>query len=151
MTRETVVNAAMGAYQSLLLRYREIKAGTARYESPNPEDDEFAKLAIAGFSSIASTDRWSWEHFSVIRELRAGDLSDEQLAWHDSHARDYARFACICYGALLALREIGALKGDDDFEIAELVMPGFMMSHLDEIYASAEPPSEDPRRGPTRG
>jgi hypothetical protein len=137
MTRETVVNAAMGAYQRILRRYGDIKAAAARFESPNPEDDEFVKLAIAGFSSIASTDRWSWEHFCAIRELRAGELSDEELDGHESHARDYARFACICYGALFALREIGALKDDDDFEIAEAVMPAFMMSHLDEIYAEA--------------
>ena len=47
---------------------------------------------------------------------------------------------CACYGALFALRDIGSLKDDDDMEIAELAMPGFMMAHLNDIYGS-KPPS----------
>jgi len=136
MTRQTVLNAAVGAYERILRRYPEYKAAAALYESPNPEDDEFAKLAMAGYSTIASLERWSWEHFVAMRELRTGDLSDQALAWHEDGAREYARFACICYGALFALRDIGSLKDDDDMEIAELAMPGFMMAHLDDIYGN---------------
>jgi hypothetical protein len=133
MTRETVVNAAVGAYRAILARYHEYKAAASRYESPNPEDDEFAKLAIAGFSSIAPIERWSWEHLVAIRELRADALSDDALAWHEECASEYARFACICYGALFALRAIGFPKDDDDMEIAGLAMPAFMMGHLNDI------------------
>jgi hypothetical protein len=45
----------------------------------------------------------------------------------------------MCYGALFALRDIGSLENEDDFEIAEAVMPGFIMAHLEEIYRLAEP------------
>jgi hypothetical protein len=151
MTRQTVLNAAVEAYESILRRYPEYKAAAARYASPNPEDDEFAKLAIAGYSAIASLERWSWEHFVAIRELRAGSLSDQALSWHEDGAREYARFGCICYGALFALRDIGSLKDDDDMEIAEAAMAGFMMSHLDEIHGNGDPESEESRGGPTRG
>jgi hypothetical protein len=105
----------------------------------NPEDDEYSRLAIAGFSSVAATDRWSYKYFTGIRDLRATELSDDALAWHAPHAQQYARFACMCYGALFALRDIGALKDEDDFEIAEAVMPGFMMAHLEEIYRLGQP------------
>jgi hypothetical protein len=149
MTRETVVNAAMGAYKALLLRREEYVAAAARYVSPNPEDDEYAKLAIAGFSSVAPTDRWTLEHLTTIRELRASELSDEALAWHAPYAPEYARFACMCYGALFGLSAIGALKDDDDFEIGALAMPGFMMLHLEEIYGS-EPDRGQSCGGPTR-
>jgi hypothetical protein len=134
VTRETVVNAATGAFRTLLLRYGDYAVAAARLVSPNPEDDEYSRLAIAGFSSVAATDRWSHKYFTGIRDLRATELSDDALAWHAPHAQQYARFACMCYGALFALRDIGALKDEDDFEIAEAVMPGFMMAHLEEIY-----------------
>jgi hypothetical protein len=80
MTRETVLNAAVGAYGAILLRYAEYKPAASRYESPNPEDDDFAKLAIAGFSSIAPIGRWSWEHLVAIRKLRAGIY--QTRLWH---------------------------------------------------------------------
>jgi hypothetical protein len=138
MSREAVVNAATGAFQTCLLRYRDYASAPAGFSSPNPDDDEYSKLAIAGFSSVATTERWSWEHFAAIRELRMTELSDEALAWHGPHAQQYARFACMCYGALVGLRDIGALKDEDDFEIAEAVMPGFIMANLEEIYGFAE-------------
>ena len=150
MTREHVLRMAESTYGAILLRYSEYKVAVARYESPNPEDDEFAKLAIAGFSSVAPIERWSWEHFTAIRALREGDLSDEALAWHEEDAREYARFACICYGALFALREIGSLRDEDDMEIAELAMPTFMMRHLEEIYGSTSGSSGEVAGGPTR-
>jgi hypothetical protein len=139
MTRETVVNAATGAFRTLLLRYADYAAAAAQLVSPNAEDDEYSKLAIAGFSSVAATERWSYEYFTSIRNLRVTELSDDALAWHAPHAQQYARFACMCYGALFALRDIGSLKDEDDFEIAEAVMPGFMMAHLQEIYRLGEP------------
>jgi hypothetical protein len=139
MSRETVLNAAVGAYRAILLRWSEYKAAASRYESPNAEDDEFAKLAIAGFSSIAPIERWGWQHLVAIRELRADELSAEALAWHEEYATEYARFACACYGALFALRDIGSLQDEDDMTIAELAMPGFMMAHLNEIYRIVEP------------
>jgi hypothetical protein len=149
MNRQHAVNAADSAYRAVLERYEEFTAAAARYESPNPGDDEFAKLALAGFSSIAPADHWSWGHVTAIRELRAHVLSDEELAWHGEHAREYARFACISYGALFALREIGTLKDEDDMEIAESIMPGFMMAHLNEIYG-VKHGSEVPPGGRTR-
>ena len=39
-----------GAYEGILRRYTEYKAAAARYDSPNPEDEDFAKLAMAGYS-----------------------------------------------------------------------------------------------------
>jgi hypothetical protein len=53
------------------------------------------------------------------------------------------------YRALFALRDIGSLKDDDDVEIAEFAMPGFMMAHLDQIYGNGGESSES-RGGPTR-
>lgn len=94
--------------------------------SPNPEDDEFVRAAIVGFSRHAPTENWGSDHFEFLRQRRERDYSCESLSFlYGDRWRDSALLACMSLGCLLGLFQVGRIT-DEEFLVAELQLPGMM-------------------------
>lgn len=94
--------------------------------SPNPEDDEFVRAAIVGFSRHAPTEDWGCNHFAFLRQRRERDYSHESLSFlYGDRWREFALLACMSLGCLLGLFQVGRLT-EEEFLVAELQLPGLM-------------------------
>jgi len=88
--------------------------------SPNPQDDEFVKMAIVGFSYHDKTENWKRGHFKI-----ATDYRDECIRLGD--AAKTVKFNLLALGALLGLY---ASERIDDrlYHVGYALLPGFVMS-----------------------
>jgi hypothetical protein len=121
-------------FQMLLKGYPRYLQGAKAYVSPNPEDDLYVKMALAGFSLTRPTVEWGINHFDFIQEHRRGDYSDQQLADRGPRASTYALFACTALGYLLGLYQ-GDLLDDAEFSRAEALLAGFLAMNEEEILS----------------
>ena len=119
-------------FAALLQNFERHKKAIAGLESPNPEDDEYIKAAIVGFSFHQPTEAWSLKQCDFIKERRNGEYSDKQLQAYDEKARDYALFACLAHGYLLGLFQAGTLD-EIQFATAEAQLPGFLELHMNRL------------------
>ncbi len=93
--------------------------------SPNPEDDEFIKMAIVGFSCHDKTENWQQGHFKIAKQY-----ADECARLGDSAA--LRKFNLLALGALLGLYSAG--KADDRlYGIGYALLPGFVLSKGSEV------------------
>ena len=88
-------------------------------ESPNPQDDQFIKMAIIGFSHHDKTENWQQGHFSIARQY-----ADECARLGDP--ANLRKFNLLALGSLLGLYSAG--KVDDRlYGIGYALLPGFVM------------------------
>jgi hypothetical protein len=145
MSRDTVVNAVRTSCEHVLRNYGELARVAAALESPNPAEDAASRMAIVGFGSVVSLERWGWGQAKNLTDWRASELTPEALAHHEEQASAYEAFACACYGALLGLCDMGALSSEDDLLIAELALAAFIVEHAPEALAGLG--TEGPKAG----
>jgi hypothetical protein len=120
-------------YESLLAGFNRFRNAAVALDSPNPEDDDFVRMAIVGFSLNAPTAAWSRQHLDYVRSAHQADFSDNQLEFlHGVQAHSYALFAGLSLGYLLGLRESGRLS-DDELTVGEAQLPGFMAGAVGSI------------------
>jgi hypothetical protein len=131
---QAVGNAVRAACEGALQSYQRYRTAAVALESPNSEDDEYSKLAIAGFSSYSSVERWGVEEFTLFQAMRASEFTAEVREWHEADAEVYERFGCLCLGAILGLKDIGAIQTDEELEFAHASAMAFMTGHGNEIY-----------------
>lgn len=113
-------------YESLLRGFARSRDTARSLESPNPEDDEFVRMAIVGFSMNAKTESWSPEHYAFVSKQREDDFSVEALGvLHGEQAQNYALFAGLCLGFLLGLFQTEQVS-EEEFSVGEAQLPGFM-------------------------
>ncbi len=114
-------------FEFLLKNFARLTQKAQNLESPNPEDDQFIKAAMVGFSKYSRTEEWAQEHYRYIQSYRMGDYSDTSLAvLHGEKAGKAAVFACLCLGLLLGMYQAEEIS-DEEFKIAEAQLPGFML------------------------
>jgi hypothetical protein len=93
--------------------------------SPNPQDDQFIKMAIVGFSFHDKTENWRQGHFKIAREY-----ADESMRLGDPPK--LTKFNLLALGALLGLFSAGKLN-DRLYGIGYALLPGFVMSKGGEL------------------
>jgi hypothetical protein len=128
-----VTNAVQGACEGLLTNYRRYVTAALASDSPDPEDDEWVKLGIAAFSSFSTTERWAREDFECFAEMRAAEFVPEVVEAFGDEALAHERFGCLCIGAILGLRRLGAVKNDDELTVAHGTAMAFMSFRSREI------------------
>lgn len=121
-------------YRMLLQGFPRFLVAAKGYESPNPEDDLFVKMAIAGFSLEQPTEEWGCNHFRLVRSYREGDYSDAQLVDRGEGARAYALFACLALGYVLGAYQAEAID-DAEFSRGEALLAGFLAMNEPEILS----------------
>ena len=94
-------------------------------DSPNPQDDQFMKMAIVGFSYHDKTENWQQGHFKIAREY-----ADECLRLGDE--ANVAKFNLLALGALLGLYSSGKLD-DRLYRTGYALLPGFALSKGGEV------------------
>lgn len=118
-------------FKSILNHYDRYASVAIKMKTPNPEDDEFIRAAIVGFSQHAPTEEWTHSHYEYILNYRQGDFSDKSFEFlYGEKALKVALFACLCLGALLGMYQIAEIS-EDEYKIAEGQLPGFMLLHAD--------------------
>jgi hypothetical protein len=122
-----------------LSRYAQYVAAARAIESPNSSDDEWVKLAMAGFSSHVGLEQWTREDFDSFVEIRRSEFTDEVLGELGPEAVCYERFGCICIGAILAQMRLGAIRGPEELFVALAAVAGFMALHSPDISALEAP------------
>jgi hypothetical protein len=134
LAMQAVGNAVRAACEAALRTYQRYVAAAAALESPNSDDDEYSKLAIAAFSSYSSVERWGVEEFTLFQAMRASEFTADVREWHGVDAQIYERFGCLCLGAILGLKDMGAIQSDDELELAHASAMAFMTGHANDIY-----------------
>src|SRR5687768_2388176 len=85
------------------------------------------RLAAVGFALAAAPDRWRAEHLeylaSQLPPFKSGGITGGPAT---------ARFAALCMGYLLGLRESGRVS-EVEFAHAEAVLPGFIALYVNEV------------------
>ncbi len=94
-------------------------------DSPNPQDDEFIKMAIVGFSYHDKTENWKQGHFDIAREC-----ADECARLGDPAG--LRKFNLLALGSLLGLYSGGKID-DRLYRIGYALLPGFVMSKGSEV------------------
>ena len=89
-------------------------------DSPNPQDDQFIKMAIVGFSYHDKTENWQQGHFTIARRY-----VDECTRLGDPPK--LGKFNLLALGALLGLYSAGKID-DRLYGIGYALLPGFVMS-----------------------
>jgi hypothetical protein len=123
-------------FENLLAGFPEFIRQASRLESPNPEDDLYVKLAVVGFRQTARPEAWRRGHYEIIRDLRSGAYADDELTWYEESGEAVAQFACLFFGFLLGLDETGQLS-ERDREVAQALLPGFMLEDLERVARAA--------------
>jgi hypothetical protein len=129
-----VGDAVKAACADALQRYPKIAAAAGGLESPNPEDDDYVKLAIVGFSIHAPTEGWGVDEFDAFQELRASEFTDDVLEDEGADAKVYERFGCVCIGVVLGLKHNGTIQTEEQFALAHAISMAFMIEHAPKIY-----------------
>jgi hypothetical protein len=84
-------------------------------------------LAMVGFSLAGSSELWGAEH---VQYLAAQLPPFETSPVTGGHAD--ARFAALCMGYLLGIRECGRIS-EQEFWEAGAVLPGFIALHVNDV------------------
>jgi len=98
-------------------------------QSPNAGDDLATKIAIVGFSYNSPAEEWDLGHFEFLKTRRAREFTSGELMEYGENAENVEFFFALGIGFLLGLYH-QKKTGDDDFEVAELRLPGLIMLHL---------------------
>jgi hypothetical protein len=122
----------MAEFDRLLSEFAPSLATARELESLNPEDDEFVKLAVVGFSLHEEMELWRREHYEFIKARLEGDISPDNLDWYEEAAPSVAAFSCLALGALQGLYN---RRNINDAEVlhGEMILPGFTMLHNEQI------------------
>jgi len=94
-------------------------------DSPNPQDNDFIKMAIIGFSYHDKTENWRQDHFEIAHRY----LTDCEGLGDTEKTK---RFNLLALGALLGLYSSGRID-DRLYGIGYALLPGFVMSKGNEI------------------
>ncbi len=94
-------------------------------DSPNPEDDQFIKMAIVGFSYHEKTENWQPAHFKIARQY-----ADECARLGDP--AKLRKFNLLALGALLGLYSSGRVD-ERLYGIGYALLPGFVLSKGSEV------------------
>lgn len=121
------------------LDFEKLLKGLPRYRrmaqklvTPNPEDDEFVRAGIVGFSFHQPTESWGKSHFRFLRSRLDLDYGPTSMEWYGEAAPAHRVFVAMCLGYLLGLHQSGVIS-DDEFTLAEAQLPGFMILHTARI------------------
>jgi len=136
---QAVTNAVRGACETLLVSYPRYIRAASTYTSPNPEDDEWVRLGIAAFSSYASTELWERPELEYFCHMRSEEFTAGVLAGLGDEALPYERFGCLCIGAILGLRRMGAIQSEDELTVAHGIAMQFMTIRSQDIAQLEQP------------
>jgi hypothetical protein len=94
-------------------------------DSPDPEDDQFIKMAIVGFSYHDKTENWEHGHFKLARQY-----DDESARLGDSD--NLRKFNLLALGSILGLYSAGKID-ERLYRLGYALLPGFVMSKGGEV------------------
>ncbi len=106
-------------FQRLLDDRQRLREMAREIESPNSEDDDLVKLAIAGFCCHRPVEHWGFDEFEFVSQRRH-EVADFDAPW--------VEFVCLAAGYLLGLLQDGKLI-EAQGNLFEAQLPGFMWLH----------------------
>lgn len=107
-------------FERLWRSFRVCRQSADALKSPNPEDDDFIKIAIVGFSYHDKTENWREGHLKIVK-----GYGDECARLGDPPKTK--QFNLLALGALLGLYSAGRID-DRLYGIGCALLPGFVLS-----------------------
>lgn len=108
-----------------LPRIRELASSL---ESPNAEDDQLVKIAIAGYSYHQPVESWGRNEFDFVKKRR------DEVAGYDSK---WIEFVCAASGYLLSLYQSDQINDTQCFQF-KMLLPGYMWQHSERFTSPIE-------------